>query len=264
MTSEDVEVSDVRRKAQEDFRLGLRCLVTEDGCELEGVGSRDFLGWLFRGILMDGKKCLEWRRFSGYQNTNLDLKFRTQKNRRWHRCWWNAISHAIILKWYSMSAKGSRVWPCQCFCQQVDEIFRLALEAYTVHVRFEVQTCMNTKSDCTQSRVQNCGDCRGFIYPHSVLFAGLPHQQFETAGSSLSIPWTARSTTCGVLVSRRHWEQLPRHPDVAWQHVGFTWLATWVFFECPVRTLILRNLSKYPLFVYLVIPLSPIYKDLQN
>lgn len=67
---------------------------------------------------------------------------RLKKNRRWHRCWWNAISHAIILKWYSiMSAKGSRVWPCQCFCQQVDEIFRLALEAYTVHVRFEVQTC---------------------------------------------------------------------------------------------------------------------------
>eukprot|EP00434_Breviolum_minutum_P019353 symbB.v1.2.017059.t2/scaffold1320.1/size125405/2 len=31
-----LRVSDVRRKAQEDFRLGLRCLVTEDGCELEG------------------------------------------------------------------------------------------------------------------------------------------------------------------------------------------------------------------------------------
>lgn len=67
------------------------------------------------------------------------------------------------LKWYSMSAKGSRVWPWQCFCQQADQIFRIALEAYTVHVRFEVQTCLNTKSDCTQSRVQNCGDCTRFM-----------------------------------------------------------------------------------------------------
>ena len=53
----------MRRKAQEDFQLGLRCLVTEDGCELEGVGSREFLGLAFRGILMDGKKVWSEERF---------------------------------------------------------------------------------------------------------------------------------------------------------------------------------------------------------